>query len=98
ISREIKSENREVYSDIDAGESVKDIMDKLHWNSSLAMKDTVSMLDEEAIIEASDIIRDASVVYTCGIVASSLVADYIGQEWSRIGKTTIPVNDAHVLL
>ena len=34
-------------------------MDKPHWNSSLAMKDTISMLDEEAIIEASDMIRDA---------------------------------------
>ena len=98
ISREIKSENREVYSDIAAGESVKDIMDKLHWNSSLAMKDTVSMLDEEAIIEASDMIRDTSVVYTFGIGASSLVAENIGQKWSRIGKTTISMNDAHVLL
>ena len=98
ISREIKSENREVYSDIAAGESVKDIMDKLHWNSSLAMKDTISMLDEEAIIEASDMIRDASVVYTFGIGASSLVAENIGQKWSRIGKTTISMNDAHVLL
>src|SRR5699024_3019352 len=98
ISREIKSENREVYSDISAGETVKDIMDKLHWNSSLAMKDTISMLDEEAIIEVSDMIRDASVVYIFGIGASSLVAENIGQKWSRIGKTTISINDAHVLL
>lgn len=98
ISREIKAENREVYSDIDAGESVEEIMNKLHWNSSLAMKDTISMLDEEAIVKASDIIRDASVVYTFGIGASWLVAENIAQKWSRIGKICIPVNDAHVLL
>lgn len=98
ISREINSETREVYSDIDADESVKDIMKKLHWNSSLAMKDTVSMLDEDMIVEASDIIRDATVIYTFGIGASWLVAENIAQKWSRIGKTCIPVNDAHVLL
>ncbi len=98
VSREIQSESRDVYSDIEAGESVKDIMNKIHWNSSLAMKDTVSMLDEDAIIEAADMIRDASVIYTFGIGASWLVAENIAQKWSRIGKTSIPLNDAHVLL
>jgi DNA-binding MurR/RpiR family transcriptional regulator len=98
ISREVESENREVYSDIDADESVQAIMDKLHWNSSLAMKDTASMLEEEAILQAADMIRDASVVYTFGIGASSLVAENISQKWSRIGKTCIHVKDAHVLL
>jgi len=98
ISREIESEDREVYSDIDPDESVQEIMDKVHWNSSLAMKDTVSMLNEEAIGEAADIIRDASVIYTFGIGASSLVAENISQKWSRVGKTCIHIDDAHVLL
>ena len=44
ISREVKSEKHDGYSDINADESVQAIMSKLHWNSSLAMKDTVSML------------------------------------------------------
>lgn len=98
ISREVESENREVYSDIDADEPVQAIMDKLHWNSSLAMKDTVSMLEEEEILKAVDIIRDASVVYIFGIGASSLVAENISQKWNRVGKTCIHVKDAHVLL
>lgn len=98
ISREVESENREVYSDIQPDEPVKDIMEKLHWNSSLAMKDTVSMLDEAAILKAADLIRDASVVYTFGIGASSLVAENIAQKWSRIGKTCVHVQDSHVLL
>lgn len=98
ISREVENENREVYSDIDADESVQAIMDKLHWNSSLAMKDTASMLEEDAILEAAEIIREASVVYTFGIGASSLVAENISQKWSRIGKTTIHLKDSHILL
>lgn len=98
ISREVESENREVYSDIEADESVQAIMDKLHWNSSLAMKDTVSMLEEPALLEAADMIREASVIYTFGIGASSLVAENISQKWSRIGKTCVHVKDAHVLL
>ncbi len=98
ISREVESESREVYSDIDADESVQAIMDKLHWNSSLAMKDTVSMLEEDDLLKAANIIRDASVIYTFGIGASSLVAENISQKWSRIGKTCVHINDAHVLL
>lgn len=98
ISREVEAENRENYSDIDAGEPVTEIMDKLHWNSSLAMKDTVSMLEEEELVKASNILRDASVIYVFGIGASSLVAENIAQKWSRIGKTCIPLQDAHVLL
>lgn len=98
ISREVESESQGVYSDIAADETVRAIMDKLHWNSSLAMKDTASMLEEDAILKAADIIRDASVIYTFGIGASSLVAENISQKWSRIGKTCIHVNDAHVLL
>lgn len=98
ISREVESETREVYSDIDPDESVQATMDKLHWNSSLAMKDTVSMLEEETILEAVDLIRKASVVYTYGIGASSLVAENITQKWNRIGKTAIHVKDPHILL
>lgn len=98
ISREIESENREDYSDIKPDESVQEIMDKLHWNSNLAMKDTVSMLDEEELLEASNLMRDASVIYVFGIGASNLVAHNISQKWSRIGKTCVLVNDAHILL
>ena len=98
ISREIESESREDYSDIKPDESVQEIMDKLHWNSNLAMKDTVSMLDEEELLEASSLMRDASVIYVFGIGASNLVAHNISQKWSRIGKTCVLVNDAHILL
>lgn len=98
ISREIESEDREVYSDIEAGESVENIMDKLYWNSTLAMKDTIAMLDEKELLQAADMIRDASVIYTFGIGASSLGAENISHKWGRIGKTCIHISDAHVLL
>lgn len=75
ISREVESENREEYPDIAADESVQAIMNKLHWNSSLAMKDTVSMLDEKDILKAADMINDAAVIYLFGVGASSLVAE-----------------------
>lgn len=98
ISKEVEQEERANYSDIDVDESISEIMNKLNWNSSLAMKDTVSMLDEESILKAVELIYDASVIYVFGIGASSLVAENIAQKWSRIGKTCVPLTDAHVLL
>lgn len=98
ISRDIETEDRDSYSDIKAGEPVASIMDKLYWNSALAMKDTVAMLEEEALIEAVDLIQNASVIYTFGIGASSLVSENIFHKWSRIGKMCIHIKDAHLLL
>lgn len=98
ISSEIEDKHQEVYSDIRPDESVTEIMDKLHWNSSLAMRDTVSVLEEEALIQGADLIRNASVVYTFGVGASSLVAENIAQKWSRLGKTCIYITDPHILL
>lgn len=98
ISRDIKTQDRDSYSDIENGEPVSSIMDKMYWNSSLAMKETVSMLEEDALNEAVDLIRDASVIYTFGIGASSLGAENISHKWSRIGKTSIHIKDAHLLL
>ncbi len=98
ISSEIENEQQEVYSDISPDESVAEIMDKIHWNSSLAMRDTVSVLDEQSLIASADLIGKASVVYTFGIGASSIVAENIAQKWSRIGKTCIHLQDPHVLL
>lgn len=98
ISRFITSEDRVAYSDITAGELTTEIMDKLYWNSALAMKDTISILSEDAIAEANDTIRDASVIYTFGIGASSLGAKNIAQKWSRVGKTCIHIEDSHVLI
>ncbi len=98
ISSEIENRQQEVYSDISPDESVTEIMNKIHWNSTLAMRDTVSVLEEKALIEGADLIRNASVIYTFGIGASSIVAENIAQKWSRIGKTGIHIQDAHVLL
>src|SRR5699024_1102342 len=72
--------------------------DNLRWHCSLAMKDSETMWAGEAIIAASDIIRDASIGYSFDMRSCSLVAENICQKWNRIGKTTIPVNGAHILL
>lgn len=98
ISREIESKERESYSDIHPNEEISEIMSKLHWNASLAMKDTVSVLEEEKVLAASNLLKEASVIYVYGIGASNLVADNIMQKWSRIGKTCILINDPHILL
>lgn len=98
ISRDIETEDRYGYSDIEDGEPMSSIMDKLYWNSSLAMRDTVSMLEEKALNDAVELIRDASVIYTFGVGASSLGAENISHKWSRIGKTCLHIKDSHILL
>lgn len=97
ISRFISTEERTTYSDIQKGESIDEIMDTLYWNSALALKDTIAIINKEAIIEAAELIQKASVIFTYGGGASSLGAENISQKWSRIGKTCIHIQDSRSL-
>lgn len=98
ISREITQAKPVGYNDITAGEPVQDIMDKLLGNAIQTMQDTVSILKEKVLEESVKAIEKASVIYVFGVGASKLVAQNIAGKWSRIGKNTIYLDDAHLLI
>lgn len=98
ISREVTKEQPTGYSDITPNEPVEDIMDKLLGNAFQTMQDTVSMLQEEILCAAVDVLKEASVIYVYGVGASNLVAQNIAHKWSRIGKTCISLSDPHQLV
>lgn len=98
VSREITQIKPVGYSDITPGEDVQDIMDKLLGNAIQTMQDTVSILKEKAMMDAVKKIEKAAVIYVFGVGASKLVAQNIAGKWSRIGKNTIYLDDAHLLI
>lgn len=98
VSGEISHTNPTGYSDITAEEPLDDIMEKLLANASQSMRDTVSILDTNKLMEAVEVLEKAAVIYVFGIGASHLVAQNIAQKWSRIGKTCICPTDPHNLI
>ncbi|WP_080145923.1 MurR/RpiR family transcriptional regulator [Marinilactibacillus piezotolerans] len=98
ISREISQPSPAGYSDITPDEPLEDIMDKLLGNAFQTMQDTVSVIKEQPLLEAVEVLKSSSIVYLYGIGASHLVAENIAHKWSRIGKTCISLSDPHALL
>lgn len=98
ISREVTHTNPVGYSDITPDEPLEDIMDKLLGNAFQTMQDTVSVIQEQPLLEAVEAMKASSIIYLFGIGASSLVAENIAHKWSRIGKTCISFKDPHALL
>lgn len=98
LSAELDSPVHEGYSDINENESVQDIKNKLLGNAYQSMQETVALLTSKGIESVVDILLAAPVIYVYGIGASYLVAENIAQKWNRVGKTTICLNDTHVLV
>ncbi|GEL67947.1 MurR/RpiR family transcriptional regulator [Marinilactibacillus psychrotolerans] len=98
ISREVIQTNPIGYSDITPDEPLEDIMDKLLGNAFQSMQDTVSVMNEQDLLEAVESLKSSSIIYLYGIGASNLVAENIAHKWNRIGKTCICMSDPHVLL
>ena len=98
ISREVIQTNPIGYSDITPDEPLEDIMDKLLGNAFQSMQDTVSVMNEQALLEAVESLKSSSIIYLYGIGASNLVAENIAHKWNRIGKTCICMSDPQVLL
>ncbi|MEH7479713.1 MurR/RpiR family transcriptional regulator [Neobacillus drentensis] len=84
------------FYDIEPNETIQSIKEKIVSNSVQVIKETAMELDEEIIDRTIECIKNADVIYVYGLGASSLVADDIMQKWSRLGKTVISYQDAHI--
>lgn len=83
---------------IEPGESIEVISNKLLESSYQAMADTVHYLTADLIKTFNDIVDESDVIYTYGVGASYLVAQNISQKWSRVGKIVVCESDLHVLM
>ncbi|UJF14683.1 MurR/RpiR family transcriptional regulator [Jeotgalibaca sp. MA1X17-3] len=98
LHNEWDRDSKEGYSDITPEESIMDIKEKLLGNAYQSLSDTLSLLDNERIEQATNAIEKADIIYIFGMGSSYLVAENIGQKYSRIGKTCIVLNDIHGLI
>lgn len=98
LHKEWDKDSKEGYSDITPEESVTDIKEKLLGNAYQSLSDTLSLLDNNRIEQATKAIEQAEVIYIFGMGSSHLVAENIGQKYSRIGKTCIVLEDTHSLI
>lgn len=98
LHKEWDKDSKEGYSDITPEESITDIKEKLLGNAYQSLSDTLSILDNDRIEQATQAIEQAKVIYIFGIGSSYLVAENIGQKYNRIGKTCIVLSDIHGLI
>jgi DNA-binding MurR/RpiR family transcriptional regulator len=96
LSSQISHSFKSGYYDIEPNETVQSIKEKIVSNSVEVIKETAMELDETIIHQTIECIKNADVIYVYGLGASSLVADDIMQKWSRLGKTVISYQDAHI--
>lgn len=84
------------FYDIEPNETIHTIKEKIVSNSVQVIKETAKELDGGIIEKTIESIKNATVMYVYGVGASSLAADDIMQKWSRLGKTVIVHQDAHI--
>lgn len=98
ISSELSSLDKKGYSDITEDENFVEIKEKLLGNAHQALLDTASLITEESVVAAVELIEQANIIYLYGVGSSYLVAKNFAQKWSRIGKNCIVESDPHVLI
>jgi len=90
------SQNKEnTYSDIKPGDSVESIAQNVCMNHSLAIENTLSVLNIEELKKAVNVICKAKRVDFYGVGTSGLVAIDAHNKFIRIGKISMSSSDPH---
>ena len=85
-------------SDIDAQDSVDDIVTKVSFADARAVEDTAAVLDRDALADAARVVAAAGRVDVYGMGASALVGMDLQQKLHRIGVVAFSWNDPHIAL
>lgn len=85
-------------TDISSNTSIPEIKQRLLSNAYQAMDETLQLLNESLVHQATNQIKEASIVYIFGIGSSFLVAENFIQKWTRIGKTVLCFSDVHIFI
>ncbi|MFT9497968.1 MurR/RpiR family transcriptional regulator [Anaerosolibacter sp.] len=96
------SQNQEndetIYEDITIHDSVRDIMQKISQENTLAIENTLKLMDETEIERAIEAIANGKDIYIYGVGASGLVAMDFQYKLMRIKKKVSMYLDSHTQL
>jgi DNA-binding MurR/RpiR family transcriptional regulator len=84
--------------DIDAGDSLDEVINKIVHNEMQALRETGDQLDRGALRDAVDAIAAARRVDVVGVGASGFVAADLSQKLHRIGRIAFAWTDVHAAL
>ncbi|TKI56868.1 MurR/RpiR family transcriptional regulator [Brevibacillus antibioticus] len=86
------------YQEIMMEGSVESIMQAVSWNNIQSIQDTLSVLSNEEVKKAVDVLAVARKIDVYGVGASAVIADDIRQKFSRINLWCEAYSDFHAQL
>lgn len=86
------------YQEIMMEGSVESIMQAVSWNNIQSIQDTLSVLSNEEVKKAVDVLSVARKIDVYGVGASAVIADDIRQKFSRINLWCEVYSDFHAQL
>jgi len=86
------------YLDIQPNDSIESIIQNVSNNNIQSIRDTVKILDAEAVEQAVAALDGAKRIFFFGVGASNLIAMDAQQKFLRINKTSLSFPDPHVQL
>lgn len=89
---------RVVSSDIDPGDSLRQVVEKVAFADARAVEETAAQLDTAVLSRVIDAVAAAGRVDLYGVGASAFVALDFQQKLHRIGKISFAWSDTHVAL
>ncbi|BAH42316.1 transcriptional regulator [Brevibacillus brevis NBRC 100599] len=93
-----KQTARGSYQEIMMEGSVESIMQAVSWNNIQSIQDTLSVLSNEEVKKAVDVLSVARKIDVYGVGASAVIADDIRQKFSRINLWCEAYSDFHAQL
>lgn len=85
-------------SDIDPGDSARDVIAKLAFHEARTIEATAEMLDADALDRIAEAVVDAPRIDIYGVASSALAAADLQQKLHRIGLTSYSWSDVHLAL
>ncbi|SFJ67407.1 MurR/RpiR family transcriptional regulator [Thermoflavimicrobium dichotomicum] len=84
------------YRDVDLKEPVESIISKVTDNHIQCLKDTMEILDVDALKKAVTYLLEAKSIYLFGIGASGIIAQDAQHKFLRVNKNATAFSDVHV--
>ncbi|WP_404405793.1 MurR/RpiR family transcriptional regulator [Jeotgalibacillus malaysiensis] len=95
ISGDLHKPDEAQYRDIQPGEDIESIINKVTSNSIQAIKETTEMVNVEALKKAVAAIQKADRIHFYGVGASGIIAKDAQQKFLRMNKPTSAFTDIH---
>ncbi|MGY3766041.1 MurR/RpiR family transcriptional regulator [Vagococcus vulneris] len=97
LKEDNKTLDQALYTDIVPNEAISIVQRKLKYTLNNAFEETVTLLDDNEVQKAVDLLAKSKSIYSYGIGASGLAAEDLYQKLTRVGKSILYSRDNHLL-